>query len=230
MSEIFKKIDFTIFDLPNNDYIYQVSNYGRIRKKTKTGYKYLGCACTNKKYPFIKYLKKEISIKHIVVAAFYDKDYKKYKITFKDNDINNNNIDNLQLELINKYKKVSQKYIDILNKQYENKKIHKIILSIAYRKDFQQTPFISYEDLPNEFYLYLREHIIELELKPRKYKNIEHFIWLKAYDLISRLTRNRIRYQNKIIYSVDAIKYKSSKRGYNTNYDYLISNDKKAFI
>ena len=217
MKEIYKKVDFKYLDkefLNQNNNLYYVSNTGKIRTDKKN---VILTNRNNKRLIIrINYNNKryEIGVASLVAICFIDNDFNKYDITFKDKNCLNCNKDNISLVYRHIFRVKSDYLIHLFNDYISTNKSKRIFYEMLSRKNIILKPYFDYEDLYQEFTLYLYEHLTLFN--EEKHINILRFslsifnTWYGKY-IRSKLKQERLNYEY-------LQEYQQAKDNYNSMY------------
>jgi len=217
MKEIFKKVDFNCLEKPflnDIDNKYFISNLGQVKKDNKI------ISLTNKNNKRlifrINYNNKryEIGVASLIAIYFIDKNFNSYTIKFKDKNCINCKLENITLVYKHMYRTKSDYLLDLFNEFIHTDKHKRIIYSLLSRKLIVFKPYFNYEDLYQEFILYLYEHLNLFSKK--KHENMIKFsfsifrTWYSKY-IISKIRKEKFDYDY-------LEKYQESNSTYNMLY------------
>jgi len=183
MEEKWKVIDLEKFDCYSTS-IYEVSDQGRFRRKTKQGYTYIKGLRSSGNLQ-IKISGKKISALQVVVHAFMPKiDYDKVHFVYKDCNNLNVSVSNIKVDSLKiKFREVDPVTKIHLDFSYRDGFLYRA-LRYTFRVYFQEPkPFETFEDVYHDFYMYLSDLLYKFDHSPLSWEN---WVFSSARDFIFR--------------------------------------------
>jgi hypothetical protein len=197
MFEKYQKLDLSKYniDVTRNNYFYEISNLGTIRKVQKrnnkviTYYNGFFKGKGNHEGNFsVKIERRVFPIYKLVLEHFTDLEIQKYNVSFIDNNKKNCSIDNIKVILKHKYKNTEESK-KLLYESYISNQLHRVLNYKLSSKLFNFKSVYQREDLIHDFYFFCFDRLYDYETK--NYKDFTGFLFLKADDFIYRIRQKR---------------------------------------
>jgi hypothetical protein len=183
--------------------VWLVSSLGRIKHKNRIVSSFLHGNSKNQKRLVFKYYGKAVAVASVVCCAFIDPCREKYTFNFKNGNSSDCSLSNLEIVYRPKYRPVSQKVLDEFDVYITSMDCRRLFFSFVSRKTFYHTAFFSYDDLFQDFMMYLFENLANYE-HDTFYRDIKHFAVFSAPVFYKSYIRTKINTEKLRKISVDA--------------------------